>query len=109
MKKLLWFVLVAGFLFPSTGISADDGESIFKSNKCGVCHKPDTASAGRPSLKEISQAYQGKDKQLDAYFKGESEPVIAPAKASTMKRYIEKTKALSDADRKLLIDYLLKH
>ena len=109
MKKLLSFVLITGFLFLSAVISAEEGESIFKSNGCRVCHKPDTSSRGRPSLKEISQAYHGKEKQLDAYFKGESEPIITPAKASTMKRYIEKTKALSDPDRKVLVDYILRH
>ena len=109
MKKLLLFFFVAGFLFSSAAISADEGETIFKSNGCRACHKPDTSPAGRPSLKEISEAYKGNDKQLHEYFKGESEPIITPAKASAMKRYIEKTKALSDADRKLLVDYLLKH
>ena len=108
MKKLLLFVVVTGFLLLSAVISADEGASIFKSNGCGACHKPETSSAGRPSLKEISQAYEGKGKQLDAYLKGESEPIVAPAKASVMKRYVEKTKALSDSDRKLLVDYLLK-
>ena len=108
MKKLLSFVFVAGFLFGTTA-SAQEGEKLFKSNRCSVCHKPDTASAGRPSLKGISQAYKGKDEQLNKYFKGESEPIITPAKASAMKRYIEKTKALSDADRKLLVDYILSH
>ena len=109
MKKLLSFVFVTGFLLLSAVISADDGESIFKSNGCGVCHKPETSSAGRPSLKDISQAYHGKEKQLETYFKGESEPIIAPEKASAMKRYIEKTKALSDEDRKLMVDFILKH
>ena len=109
MKKILFLVVVAGFLLLSSVISADEGESIFKSNGCGACHKPDTSSAGRPSLKEISQAYQGKGKQLDAYFRGESESIVTPAKASTMKRYVEKTKALSDQDRKVLVDYMLQH
>ena len=109
MKKLLSFVFVTGFLLLSAVISADEGDSIFKSNSCGACHKPETSSAGRPSLKDIFQAYHGKDKQLDTYFRGESEPIITPAKARTMKRYIEKTKALSDPDRKSLVDYILHH
>jgi cytochrome c len=109
MKKLLLFVGVMGFLLLSTAISADEGESIFKSKGCGACHKPETSSAGRPSLKEISRAYNGKEKQLNEYLKGESEPIVTPEKASAMKRNIEKTKALSDADRKLLVDYLLQH
>ena len=70
MKRLFLFVVVAGFLLLSVVISADEGESIFKSKGCGACHKPETSSAGRPSLKEIAQAYQGKETQLGTYFKG---------------------------------------
>ena len=109
MKKLILFVLVAEVSFLPAVISADDGEAVFKSNKCGACHKAETSSAGRPSLKEISQAYQGKEKQLKAYFSGEADPIVTPAKASIMKRYIEKTKALSDADRTVLVEYIMRH
>ncbi len=109
MKKFFLLIFLMGSFFLSAVISADEGESIFKSNRCGACHKPDTSAAGRPSLKEISQAYHGKEKQLEAYFKGESEPIITPEKAGSMKRYIEMTKALSDADRNMLVDYLMKH
>ena len=41
------------------------------------------------------------------YFKGESDPIVNPAKSNTMKRYIEKIEALPDADRNLLTDYIL--
>ena len=109
MKKTFLLAMVAGVLLLPAGISADEGESIFKSNGCGACHKQDTSSGGRPSVKEISTAYHGNEKQLEAYFRGETEPIVIPAKAGVMKRYIEKTKALSDSDRKMLTDYLLKH
>ena len=109
MKRLFLFVVIVELLLLSAVISADEGDALFKSKGCRGCHKPDTSKAGRPSLKEISQAYQGKGKQLEAYFRGESDPIVSPAKARVMKRYIEKTKALSDEDRKLLVDYLLKH
>lgn len=109
MKKLSSFVFATVFLFLLAVTSTVAGESIFISNRCGTCHKPDISSAGRPSLKEISQAYKGKDQQLHKYFKGESESIVIPAKAGTMKRYIEKTKALSDADRDILVDFILKH
>jgi len=40
--------------------------------------------------------------------KGESESIVRPQKARLMKRYIEKTKKLSDADRNALADFLLR-
>ena len=60
-----------------------------------------------PSLTEISQAYQGKEEQLIKYLKGESEAIVRPKKSNLMKRHIEKTKKLSDADLKSLAGYLL--
>ncbi|MGB5745614.1 MAG: hypothetical protein WBM69_01450 [Desulfobacterales bacterium] len=53
-------------------------------------------------------AYQGKEAQLVKYLKGESEAIVRPEKASLMKRQIEKTKMLSDADCKALTDYPLR-
>jgi cytochrome c len=57
-----------------------------------------------PSLTEISQAYQGKEEQLVKYLKGESEAIVMPEKSNLMKRKIEKTKMLSEADLKALVD-----
>lgn len=87
---------------------ADEGETIFKSQGCMSCHKKESTSKVRPSLTEISKTYQGKEEQLIKYLQGESEAIVRPEKANLMKRYIEKTKKLSDADRKALADYLLR-
>ena len=87
---------------------ADEGEAIFKSQGCISCRTKAGASKVNPSLTEISQAYQGKEEQLVKYLKGESEAIVRPEKADLMKRQIEKTKALSDSDRKNLADYLLR-
>ena len=86
---------------------ADDGESIFKTHGCSSCHKEKSNSKVNPSLKEISMAYQGKQEQLIKHLKGESEAIVRPEKAYLMKRHIEKTKQLSDADLKALTDYIL--
>jgi len=40
--------------------------------------------------------------------KGESETIVRSQKARQMKRLIEKTQKLSDADRKALADFLLR-
>jgi len=87
---------------------ADEGEAIFKSQGCISCHKKESTSKVNPSLTEISQAYQGKEEQLIKYLKGESEPIVRPEKASLMKRKIDKTKSLPDADLKALAGYLVR-
>jgi cytochrome c551/c552 len=107
MRNLILFAIV-GLVFLAGNVAAEEGESIFNSHHCGICHKSDTGKAN-PSLKEIAQGYQGKEEQLISFFKGESEPIIRPDKETVMKRYVEKTKALSDSDRKALADYLLSH
>jgi cytochrome c len=88
---------------------ADDGEAIFKSQGCMSCHKKESSSKVNPSLSEISQAYQGKEGQLVKYLKGESEAIVRPEKSSMMKRQIEKTKNLTDADCKALADFIMAH
>ena len=107
MRNLILIVLV-GLVFLAIHVGAEDGESIFSSHHCGTCHKLDTGKVN-PSLKEIAQGYHGKEDRLISYFKGESEPIISPDKGAAMKRYVEKTKALSDSERKTLADYLLSH
>jgi len=107
MRNLI-FIAVAGLVFLAVNVAAEDGESIFSSHHCRTCHKLDTGKAN-PSLREIAQGYQGKEERLISFFKGESEPIIRPEKGAVMKRYLKKTKALSDSERKALADYLLSH
>ena len=107
MKYIGIWVISALCILAINMAYADEGEAIFKSQGCMTCHKKESSSKVNPSLSEISQAYQGKEDQLIKYFKGESEAIVKPEKSSMMKRQIEKTKKLSDADLKLLADYML--
>ena len=86
---------------------AEDGAAIFKSHGCTVCHKKESSSKVNPPLTEIAAAYQGKKDQLIQYLNGESESIVRPEKSHIMKRYIKKTKALSDEDRKALAEFLI--
>ena len=107
MKQIgIWVISFVCMVGMNTA-RAEEGEAIFKAQGCMSCHKKESTSKVNPSLTEISMAYQGKAAQLAKYLKGESEAIVRPEKASLMKRYIEKTKKLSDADRKALTDYLL--
>jgi len=105
MQKLFLMTLILFFLV-ATGYSADPGEAVFQSNRCGICHKPDV-SKSIPSLKDIARAYQGKEGQLVKYLQGETDSIIAPTRSGTMKRYVEKTKSLSEPERKALAGFIM--
>ena len=107
MQKLVLMTAISFFL-ATTSYSADPNEAVFQSNRCGICHKPDV-SKSNPSLKEIARAYQGKESQLAKYLQGESDPIVVPERAGTMKRYVEKTKSLSAPERKALADFIIGH
>jgi cytochrome c len=107
MKHIGIWIISAVCIFAMNTARAEEGETIFKSQGCIVCHKKESHSKVNPSLTEIAAAYQGKQEQLIKFLNGESEAVVKPQKAGVMKRYIERTKALSDADRKALADYIL--
>jgi len=108
MKRIGIWIISAVCMVAMNTARADEGETIFKSQGCMSCHKRESTSKVNPSITDISQAYQGKEEQLIKYLKGESEAIVRPEKAKLMKRYIEKTKMLSEADLKALVDYLLR-
>ena len=109
MKQVgIWVISMVCIVGLNTA-RADEGETIFKSIGCMSCHKKESSSKVNPSLREISVAYQGKEAQLVKYLKGESEAIVRPEKSNLMKRKIEKTKNLSEADRKALADFILSH
>ena len=109
MKHIGIWIFSAVCIIAMNTAQADDGETIFKSQGCMTCHKKESSSKVNPSLTEISQAYQGKEAQLIQYLRGESDPIVRPQKGNLMKRQIEKTKTLSDSDRKALADFILRH
>jgi cytochrome c551/c552 len=97
-------------LFFVSALSANEqGEEIFKSKGCIFCHKLGDSSGTIPSLSELAKAYKGKQKRLVRYLNGEAGPIVNPERSGTMKRQIEKTKAMSDSDRTALADFMLSH
>jgi cytochrome c len=107
MKYIGIWIISAVCIFAVNTVRAEDGEAIFKSQGCTVCHKKESHSKVNPSLTEIAKAYQGQPEQLVKFLNGDSEAIVRPQKAGMMKRYIKRTKALSEADRKALADYIL--
>ena len=107
MRKI-GLVLVVASLWLAANVLAQQQGGIFESLHCGSCHKSDV-SAASPSLKEIAGVYQRKEDQLMKYLNAEAGPIVKPAEGNVMKRAIEKTKALSDVDRKALADFIMSH
>jgi cytochrome c551/c552 len=85
-----------------------NGQGVFDSLHCGNCHKVDTGKTN-PSLKEIARSYKGKGNQLVSYLRGEAESIVNPGKGAMMKRYIEKTKGLTEDERKALAVFILNY
>ena len=108
MKKYS-VIFIAVFSFTAPALAAEQGEALFKSHGCTACHRPEGSSKVNPSLTEIAQMYQGKEDQLTRYLNGEAEAIVKPDKAGMMKRHIEKTKQLSDADRKSIADFIMTY
>lgn len=82
------------------------GEKLFKEKNCVVCHQLDTKLVG-PAVKEISKVYAGKKENLNSFLKGTSKSIIDPAQHAIMEPQIAITKAMSDADRMAIVEYLL--
>ncbi|MGB7919587.1 MAG: c-type cytochrome [Desulfobacterales bacterium] len=109
MKKRILIAIVMAAGFTVSAAAADNGEALFKSQGCTSCHRPQSTSKVNPSLAEIAQMYQGKEDRLVQYLNGEAEAIVKPDKAEMMKRHIEKTKQLSDADRKSIADFMMTY
>ncbi len=102
-------LLIFMVLLISTTPALADGEAIFKSQGCTSCHRPDKSTKVNPSLADIAQSYQDKTDQLVRYLNGDADAIVKPEKAAMMKRYVERTKKLSDAERKALAEYILSN
>lgn len=95
-------------LFIGSEAKAGNGGAIFESLHCGMCHRVDTGNT-IPSLQQITQAYKGKEGRLVTFLQGGAEAIVNPKSAEMMKGYIEKTKALTEPERKALADFILSH
>ena len=112
MSKAITFCLclAIALVFGLGAVRADSGqasgEAIFKKLHCSGCHESEGKGAG-VSLQQIAKGYAGQADRLNDYLAGKSEAKLEPAKAQIMASHVEQTKALSPAQRKALVDYLL--
>jgi len=107
MKKTI--IVLGILLIAPLSFGGDNGEILFKSMGCMSCHHPEKTSRVNPSLTDIAQAYQGDPQQLADYLNGQRAARVKPEKAGMMKRFVEKTKALTDQERVAVADFILGH
>ena len=102
---VLFFALYAGGSLTETP-DTPDGEEVFKTLRCGGCHKEDAKSVG-PSLKEMAGLYGEDPGRLTLFLQGEAESIKAGTTTAMMKVQVKKTKALAEADQAALAQYIM--
>lgn len=111
MKKILLCVVsILLAISSNASVIANDGraqgEKLFKSKGCTMCHKKETASIA-PSLVEIGKVYSGKERQLYKFLKAKGKAKINPKKAHVMRGQFIKLRALSDDKIKAIGRYII--
>jgi cytochrome c len=110
--KALFAVFAISTLFVAVPSFAANGEQIFRSNDCIVCHdatRDQVAEGLGPSLKMIAAAYKGKEDALIRFLKGEGKPRLYPEEYPIMEGQLDSIRGLSDDGRKALATFLLSH
>lgn len=107
MQKLIFAILlISSVLLTSANAKNTNGEAIFNSKNCGLCHKKNVEAVG-PSLKTIAKAYASKQKELMSYLQSNGTPIVAPKRAAVMNPQLAKIKTLSEKDMKDLTTYII--
>jgi cytochrome c len=90
----------------TAALDTEAGKEKFTASGCVACHQLDAKTVG-PSLKEIATAYADNKAGLVAFLNGEGEAIVDPAQAAVMSPQTEVTKAMTDAERGSIADYIM--
>ena len=92
----------------ATEMVAEDlpGSEDFAAAGCNACHQVNKKTVG-PAIKDIAKAYSENREGLAAFLNGEGEAIVDPAMASVMAPNLEQTKAMSEEERSVLVDYIM--
>tara|TARA_R110001592_G_scaffold140938_1_gene362096 strand:- start:2052 stop:2498 length:447 start_codon:yes stop_codon:yes gene_type:complete len=90
----------------TTAVDTEAGKEKFTTSGCVACHQVDAKTVG-PALKTIATAYADNKDGLVAFLKGEGEAIVDPAQAAVMAPQTEVTKAMTDAERNSIADYIM--
>ena len=104
--KISYLVAMAVALSVSAAaFAADDGEALFKKNKCSVCHKLEDKTVG-PTLKAIAAKYAD-DKEAQATLE---KKVRTGGVGVWGKMPMPRTPAaVSDEEIKTMVEWMLSH
>ena len=106
-------VLVAASMMIASSIAfASQGEALFKSNGCPLCHHPeeDRMEQGLgPSLAQVAEAYRGDSDAMQAFLRGKAEPRVFPEHFVIMKGRLVRIASLSDEHLNALVEFILDH
>ena len=90
----------------TAAVDTEAGKEKFTASGCVACHQVDVKTVG-PALKDIATAYADNKDGLITFLKGEGEAIVDTAQAAVMAPQTEVTKAMSDAERNSLADYIM--
>ncbi len=86
--------------------SMSNGEKIFVSKGCNLCHDRISSKLG-PSLKKIRRYYKNKQEDLVLYFQRKGKPIINRSRADMMKSQFTKLTILSKTQQNELATYMI--
>jgi cytochrome c len=85
---------------------ADLGKELFEGKgNCIACHLQDRKIIG-PSIQDIAKAYTAQNGSIVSFLKEEAKPIIDPSQYEVMKVNLAITKAMTDAERQALEQYI---
>ncbi len=105
LSRLLFLFFLCCYFSGSSAWAETHGRDVFEAMECFKCHDPQYKKMG-PTLKLIANTY-GKKEKLLSYFNGETESIVEPERAKTMKIRIRKIKKLADPEKDALADYIM--
>lgn len=106
-KRLL---LAVFFLAVPIAVPANDGEALFKANRCTLCHHPEENKMEQglgPSLMQIVAVYRGEPGAMRAFLRGKAEPRLYPEHYVIMKGQLSRIVGLSDDDLNAIVQFIL--
>ena len=113
MKRIAFLPLVfciVGIVSSTRGLSEESasGSSMFR-KRCVQCHdrnKDQTVWGLGPSLKQISEAYKGREDDMAKFLKGGCKPIVDESRFPIMHGEVIKISELPDAQIKALVRFV---
>jgi len=108
---IIFMFCLAGFLFLTERVSGENenGSRFFNERGCALCHDQteDQSVWGLgPSLKQIAEAYKGREGDLSKFLKGGCKPIVDEPRYPIMHGEIVSIKDMSDSQIEALARFI---